>query len=140
MNTRPDLIRWLAVGTTVFALMVGLSVLALLLFQTLPILRHEGLDYLMGSLWHYRGERFGVLAMVYGTLVVAGVALPLATPFALGAALFTAEVVPLRYRMWIKVPIELLAGIPSVVYGLLGVLLPQELDLPSVSILRPAEW
>jgi len=127
LNRSPEVIRWLAVGTSVLAVIFGLSMLGLLLLESLPIFRHQGADYLTGTLWHFRGGQFGALPMIYGTLVVSAVALLCATPIALGAALFTAEVVPFRLRMWIKVPIELLAGVPSVVYGLLGVLLLRNL-------------
>ena len=61
--------------------------------------------------------------MIYGTLVVAAVALGLAAPIGIGAAIFTAEYLPRRLRLVVKLTIELLAGVPSVVYGLLGILL-----------------
>ncbi len=61
--------------------------------------------------------------MLYGTACVSAVALLLATPLGVGAALFMAEVLPRRARLGLKMAVELLAGVPSVVYGLLGVLL-----------------
>lgn len=61
--------------------------------------------------------------MIYGTLMVSGIAFLFAIPFAFGAALFTAEYLPARPRLWVKCLIELLASMPSVVYGLIGVLL-----------------
>ena len=61
--------------------------------------------------------------MIYGTLVVAFIAMLLAAPVAVGAAVFTAEFLPRRLRLMVKIAVELLAGIPSVVYGLLGILL-----------------
>lgn len=64
-----------------------------------------------------------MLPMLYGTVTVATVALLLAAPAGIGAAVFTAEFLPDRPRMLVKLMIELLAGIPSVVYGLLGILL-----------------
>lgn len=60
--------------------------------------------------------------MIYGTVVVSGLALALAVLVGLGAAVFTAEYLPPRARLAAKIVIELLAGIPSVVYGLLGIL------------------
>jgi phosphate transport system permease protein len=61
--------------------------------------------------------------MIYGTVVVALIALVLAAPLGFGAAIFTAEYLPRRARLAVKVLIELLAGVPSVIYGLLGILL-----------------
>jgi phosphate transport system permease protein len=94
-----------------------------LAWESLPLWRQEGIAYLTGKTWHYRGALFGVLPMVYGSAVVSFIALMLAAPLGLGAALFSAEYVPGRWRWAVKVPIELLAGVPSVVYGLLGLLL-----------------
>jgi phosphate transport system permease protein len=75
-----------------------------------------------GTRWFFRTHEFGALPMIYGTLVVGLIALALAAPIGIGAALFTSEYLPPRLRMPVKVLIELLAGIPSVVYGLLGIL------------------
>jgi phosphate transport system permease protein len=91
--------------------------------QSAPVWFDQGVEYLTGRVWHFRANVFGVLPMVYGTLAVSAVALLLAAPVAIGAALFTSEILSPRSRMWFKIPIELLAGIPSVVYGLLGVYL-----------------
>ncbi|MDX1643618.1 MAG: phosphate ABC transporter permease subunit PstC [Thermoanaerobaculia bacterium] len=120
---RFDPVRWMALVATLFVVAVAAGLVAIFAVHSLPVWRHSGSDYLTGTEWFYRAARFGVLPMLYGTLVVSGIAIALAGPLALGAALFTAEVVPERRRLWIKVPIELLAGVPSVVYGLLGVLL-----------------
>ena len=120
---RFDPIRFVSIFCSLLAF--GFFLLMFLLFvgQSLPVWQNLGLEYLTGKIWHYRADLFGVLPMVYGTLVVAAIALVIAGPIAIGAALFTAEVLPARARMWLKIPIELLAGVPSVVYGLLGVFL-----------------
>jgi phosphate transport system permease protein len=68
--------------------------------------------------WFFRQQEFGALAMIYGSVAVSVVALTLAAPLGLGAAIFTAEYLPRRIRIAVKVLIELLAGVPSVVYGL----------------------
>lgn len=106
---------------------VALGALALLVaifvWQSGPVWTHEGLGYLSRAQWHFRQHEFGALAMIYGSLVVALVALALAAPLGLGAAIFTAEYLPPRPRHAVKILVELLAGVPSVVYGLLGILL-----------------
>ncbi len=107
--------------------LVALATLALLVgifaWQSLPVWRHEGVSYITGSKWFFRQHEFGALPMIYGTLVVAAVALVLAAPLGLGAAIFIAEYLPKRTRLAVKMLVELLAGVPSVVYGLLGILL-----------------
>lgn len=114
---------WASYGATGVALAFVLALVVSLVVESLPVWTHEGLSYLTGRVWHYRAESFGALPMIYGSLVVASIALALAAPLGIGAALYSAEYVPARLRWWVKVPIELLAGVPSVIYGLLGMLL-----------------
>ncbi len=101
--------------------MVGLFV-----WQSVPVWRQEGLGYLTGKRWFFRQHEFGALAMIYGTVVVSGIALLLAAPVGVGAALFTAEILPGRWRLPVKAAVELLAGVPSVIYGLMGILFLRE--------------
>jgi len=91
-----------------------------LLWESLPIFTNEGFGFLLGNQWH-AGEVYGALPLIYGTLVVTGIALCLALPLGLGTAVFTSEFLPMKYRLGIKSIMELLAGIPGVVYGLLGI-------------------
>jgi phosphate transport system permease protein len=103
--------------------------LALFAVQSLPVWRHAGFGFLSGTEWFFRAGRFGILPMLYGTAAVSGVALLAAAPLGIGTAVFTAELLPRRARLAVKTAIELLAGIPSVVYGLLGVLLLRDFVL-----------
>ncbi|MEM7050296.1 MAG: phosphate ABC transporter permease subunit PstC [Acidobacteriota bacterium] len=100
----------------------------LLVAESLPLWRHQGLlSYLFGERWFFRVQEFGALPMIYGTVAVATVALSLAAPIGIGAALFSAEYLGPRARWLFKTTVELLAAVPSVVYGLLGVLLLRDL-------------
>lgn len=110
-----------ALALAFFAAMV-----LMLIGQSVPVWRHEGFGYLTGTQWFFQHHEFGARAMIYGTIVVSTVALALAAPIGWGAALFTSEVLPGRWRLPVKASIELLAGIPSVIYGLLGILLLRE--------------
>jgi phosphate transport system permease protein len=124
-RARPGVSATKALSVVLTGVAVGsLAILFLLLVRdSLPVWRHAGFSgYVAGKRWYFRAEQFGALPMIYGTLAVSAIALALAAPLAIGAALFTAEVLPQRARLPVKVAIELLAGIPSVVYGLLGVL------------------
>lgn len=102
------------------ASLIGLAVLFVV--QSLPVWRHSGIGYVTGTEWFFRGERFGALPMIYGTVAVAAIAIAIAAPLGLGAAVCSAELLGPRARLAVKLTIELLAGIPSVVYGLLGIL------------------
>lgn len=104
------------------ALLTLLFMLGLFIWQSLPAWKHEGSGLLTGTKWFHRVHQFGSAPMLYGTLVVAGIALLLATPLGIGTAIFTSEYLPPRLRLAVKLVAELLAGVPSVVYGLIGML------------------
>lgn len=95
---------------------------ALFVVQSLPLWRAQGLQIFTGEKWFFRQQIFGGLSMIYGALVVSAIALILAAPLGIGAAIFTAEILPQRFRIPVKALVELLAGVPSVIYGLLGIL------------------
>ena len=81
--------------------------------------------------------QFGALAFVYGTVVASAIALVLAVPVSIGIALFTTEVVPRRLRGLVTAAIDLLAAVPSVVYGLWGVLVLAPNIQPFYDWVRP---
>ncbi len=120
---RPDALRLAALGFSAIAIAAFAGLIVVFVLEALPFFRAEGLTGLFGVRWSFRSERFGALPMIYGSLAVSLVAVALAAPIGLGAAVFLSEVLPRRARVAAKVGVELLAGIPSVVYGLLGVLL-----------------
>ena len=109
-------------GFTALAILFLLAVAGLFLWQSVPVWRHEGYHYLSGTRWFYRDHQFGSLPLLYGSAVVSSIALLLAAPLGIGAGIFTSEYLPPRLRLGVKIAVELLAGIPSVVYGLLGIL------------------
>lgn len=109
----------------IFAAPAGLFLLALLAifaWQALPVWRTEAATHLTGVLWFYRQRLFGAAPMIYGSAAVSLIAMCLAVPMGVGAAICASELLPRRARFAVKLLIELLAGIPSVVYGLLGIL------------------
>ena len=118
----PD--RAWAIGLTVLGLAV-LGVAAIIIAELLriggPALRHTGIvAFVTTSLWDVTRDLFGAAPFIYGTLVTSGVALVIALPVSLGLALFLTEMAPASFRSIVSFPISLLAGIPSVVYGLWG--------------------
>ncbi len=115
--------RLASYGFTAVAIGAVAALVSLFVLQSWPVWQHAGLSYLTGTQWYFRSLTFGALPMIYGTLVVALIAVLLAAPIGIGAAIFTSEFLPERARLAVKIVIELLAGVPSVVYGLLGILL-----------------
>jgi len=80
-----------------------------------------GLAFFVTKLWDPIAEQFGALAFIYGTVVTAGVALLIAIPLGIGAAIFLAELAPQKMSDPLQFFIDLLAAVPSVIYGVLGV-------------------
>jgi len=71
--------------------------------------------------WNPSNNQFGILSMLLGTMIVTFIALIIATPLGILTAIFTSEIIPKKFRLVIKSALELLAGIPSIIYGLIGV-------------------
>jgi phosphate transport system permease protein len=116
-------------GFRLGALGCGLLVLAILLLiavsttgKALPAFRHSGLSFVTSRVWDPVNGKFGALAFIWGTLFTSLVALVIAVPVSLGIALFLTEVAPRRLRLPVVYVIDLLAAVPSVVYGLWGIL------------------
>ena len=110
--------------TTAFALCVPL-LLGLIAVEVgragWPALRRFGLSFLTAQAWDPVAGAFGAAPAIFGTLVTSAIALVIATPLALGAAIFLAEFAPPWLRQPAAFLVDLLAAIPSVVYGLWGV-------------------
>jgi phosphate transport system permease protein len=105
-----------------FVVLLGIAVFTLK--ESLPALQQIGLlDFLFGTEWRPSDEKFGVLSMIVGSLAVTAGALLLAIPLGVGCAILLAEVAPHRVRQLLRPAVELLVGIPSVVYGLVGMVL-----------------
>jgi phosphate transport system permease protein len=92
------------------------------LWQGSSLPRHKfGFNFFRTSVWDPIFDQFGALPFIYGTLVTATVSLLIAVPLGIGAAIFLAELAPARVSDTLEFFIDLLAAVPSVIYGLLGV-------------------
>ncbi|MGB2627734.1 MAG: phosphate ABC transporter permease subunit PstC [Candidatus Acidiferrum sp.] len=112
------LITFLFAATVV--LITVLLVYQLWVNSVLP--RHKfGFHFLVTSVWDPIMDEYGALPFIYGTLVTSAVALAIAVPLGIGAAIFLAELAPPRISDTLQFFIDLLAAVPSVIYGLLGV-------------------
>jgi phosphate transport system permease protein len=87
---------------------------------SLPAIRAFGFNFLIDERWNPVTEKFGALAAIYGTVVTAFLAMLIAVPIGLLISVFLTELCPLWLRRPIGVAIELLAGIPSIIYGIWG--------------------
>jgi phosphate transport system permease protein len=113
----------------VVALVAGLVVLAILGLiavsttkEAWPAFKQEGLGFVTSSTWIPAEGKFGALAFIYGTVLSSLIALVLAVPVSLGIALYANEAAPRRLRKPVVYVMDLLAAIPSVVYGLWGII------------------
>jgi phosphate transport system permease protein len=111
------------------ALAAGLAVLAILALiawsttkQAWPAFQNSGLSFVFSNDWVPEENKFGALAFIYGTLLSSFIALVLAVPVSLGIALFATEAAHRRLRRPVVYVVDLLAAVPSVVYGLWGLL------------------
>jgi phosphate transport system permease protein len=115
---------------SLFAVLAGASGLLVLLAlawmvvsttrTALPVFRAEGLSFVTGSEWAPSKGSYQILPFIYGTVVTSIIALILAIPMSIGVALFLTEYAPKWMRTPIEYAVDLLAAVPSVVYGLWG--------------------
>lgn len=112
-------------GAVAAALLV-LIVLALIAITTTraawPAFSKYGTSYFFSSDWRPNEHKFGILGFVWGTVVICAIGIVLAVPVSIGIALFATELAPPRLRNLITLVMDLLAAIPSVVFGLVGFL------------------
>ncbi|MGO9135815.1 MAG: phosphate ABC transporter permease subunit PstC [Methylovirgula sp.] len=109
----------LAAALGVLILLGG--VIISLIQGSIPAIRAFGFNFLATEVWNPVTEQYGGLAAVYGTLVTSAIAMVFAIPIGLGIAIFLTELCPQNLRRPIGIAVELLAGIPSIIYGIWGI-------------------
>lgn len=114
--------RVVAFGAGALVLVILALIAVTMVVKAWPAFQAEGLSYFTSDVWDPQFQEFGTLAFAFGTVVVSAIAVVLAVPVSVGIALFTTEVAPRWLRTPITYVIDLLAAVPSVVYGLWGVL------------------
>ena len=112
----------LAHGAAWLTLLLLAGIIVSLFFGALPAIREFGLGFLVSTDWDPVQLKFGGLVMIYGTLMTSFVALLIAVPVSFGIAMFLTELSPLWLKRPLGVAIELLAAVPSIVYGMWGLL------------------
>ena len=112
----------LAHGAALLTLALLLGVLVSLVIGAWPSIRHYGLGFLTSTAWDPVQNDYGGLVMIYGTLMTSAIALLIAVPVSFGIALFLTELSPAWLKRPLGTAIELLAAVPSIVYGMWGLM------------------
>jgi phosphate transport system permease protein len=112
--------RHLTRAAAIAVLVILGGIIVALINGSLPALRAFGPSFLIDESWNPVTEKFGAIAPIYGTVVTSAIAMLIAVPVGLFIALFLTELCPMWLRRPIGIAIELLAGIPSIIYGIWG--------------------
>jgi len=110
-------------GSAILTLALLASILVSLTMSAWPAISKYGLGFLTNTAWDPVQEEFGGLVMIYGTIATSFIALLIAVPVSFGIAVFLTELSPAWLRRPLGTAIELLAAIPSIVYGMWGLLI-----------------
>ena len=113
---------WVAKGAAIGTLMLLLAILATLTMSAWPAIEKYGFSFLTSTVWDPVKDEYGGLVMIYGTLATSIIALVIAVPVSFGIALFLTELSPAWLKRPLGTAIELLAAVPSIVYGMWGLL------------------
>ena len=116
------LFGWAAKGAALLTLSLLVAILGSLFVGAWPAIDKYGLGFLTSTTWDPVTEEFGGLVMIYGTLATSIIALLIAVPVSFGIALFLTELSPAWLKRPLGTAIELLAAVPSIVYGMWGLL------------------
>ena len=120
LRTNDTVFRLLTRSAALTVLVILSGVLLSLVIGSMPALKTFGLSFITTEVWNPVTEQFGALAPIYGTLVTSFIAMLIAVPVGLMVAFCLTELCPLWLRRPIAIAIELLAGIPSIIYGIWG--------------------
>lgn len=114
-------VRTILLISASFSIIIVISIFVFIFRSSLPAFSAFGLNGLLGQLtWRPANGSFGILAMIVGSVMVTLMALVIGVPLAIAAAIFLAEIAPRSVQAVVRPAVQLLAGIPSVVYGLFG--------------------
>jgi phosphate transport system permease protein len=120
LRARDAAFRHLTRAAAVAVLVILSGIIVSLVHGSWPALRTFGFGFLVNEVWNPVTEKFGAIAPIYGTLVTSLIAMLIAVPVGLFIALFLTELCPIWLRRPVGIAIELLAGIPSIIYGIWG--------------------
>ena len=119
-QTSDTFFRNLTLGAALLVLLILGGVIISLIAGSIPAFREYGPGFFVNQSWNPVTEKFGAAAAIYGTIITSLIAMLIAVPLGLGIAVFLTELCPMWLRRPIGIAIELLAGIPSIIYGIWG--------------------
>ncbi len=129
-TSREKVLRHFEIGDRIFHIVTRSAAVAVLILLggvivslvqgSLPALSRFGFGFLTSDAWNPVTENFGAAPAIYGTLVTSSIALLIAAPVGFGIAVFLTELCPYELRRPIGIAVELLAGVPSIIYGIWG--------------------
>jgi len=129
-DSRQKIVRRFRIGDRTFRILTQSAAIAVLVLLagvivslihgSLPAWRAFGFGFFTSESWNPVTEKFGALPAIYGTLLTSFIAMLIGVPISLGIAIFLTEICPEKFRRTIGIAIELLAGIPSIIYGIWG--------------------
>ncbi|MEM2935483.1 MAG: phosphate ABC transporter permease, partial [Candidatus Thermoplasmatota archaeon] len=128
MRLREKLINSFLFLSAFFSVIIIFLMILFILKEGAPIFLKEGLRFIFGKEWRPEGEiygfpaSYGALPLILATLLTTFMAIIIAVPLGVGSAIFISHLAPRKIKSFIKSTIELLAGIPSVVYGFFGMI------------------
>lgn len=120
LRVTDNLFHGITRSSALFVLLILSGVILALVIGSLPALQKFGFAFVYTEVWNPVTEEFGALAPIYGTLVTSIIAMIIAVPVGIMVAFFLTELCPAWLRRPIAIAIELLAGIPSIIYGIWG--------------------
>jgi len=125
-NATESFSMWLLIGCSLVAVLTTVGIVASLVFETSHFFRlYPAKDFFFSTTWNPQfrgGSSLGIWPLVWGTLYVSAIALVVAVPVGLMSAVYLAEYASKKTRSWVKPAIEILAGIPTIVYGLFALI------------------
>jgi phosphate transport system permease protein len=107
-------------GAAILIVILFAGIMASLIIGSMPSIKAFGFSFLTSQKWNPVTEKFGALASIYGTLITSLLAMLVAVPVGIGIAIFLTELCPRPLRRPVAIAVELLAGIPSIIYGIWG--------------------
>ncbi len=112
--------RYIALAAAIAVLVIFAGVIASLIVGAWPSFKEFGFSFIWTEVWKPTKDKFGALGLIYGTLVTSIIAMVIAVPVGIGIAIFLTDLCPRPLRRPIGIAVELLAGIPSIIYGIWG--------------------
>jgi phosphate transport system permease protein len=120
MKTNFDFPRLFFLSCAALTALAVILIFGFIFITALPVLKQEGFGFIFGAVWDYDAHHYGILLYILGTVVVTALTLLFAIPLGLLTAIYLAEFAPSGVEKVLRPLIELLVGIPSIVYGLFG--------------------